>query len=274
MNNVCVVTGAGGILCAAFAKEMAKKGYAVALLDINEAAASAVADEIVAEGGVAKAYKTNVLDREVLEDVHAQVLADLGKCQILINGAGGNNPRATTTHEYYEEGDLDRDDITTFFNLDKGGFDFVFDLNIKGVLLPTQVFARDMIGEEGCSILNISSMNAYTPLTKIPAYSSAKAGVSNFTQWLAVHFAGAGIRVNAIAPGFFATNQNRALLFNEDGTPTARTGKILAATPMKRFGEADELLGALDFLTDPAKSGFVTGVILPVDGGFSAYSGV
>ena len=274
MNNVCVVTGAGGILCAAFAKEMAKKGYAVALLDINEAAASAVADEIVAEGGVAKAYKTNVLDRQVLEDVHAQILADLGKCQILINGAGGNNPRATTTHEYYEEGDLDRDDITTFFNLDKGGFDFVFDLNIKGVLLPTQVYARDMIGEKGCSILNISSMNAYTPLTKIPAYSSAKAGVSNFTQWLAVHFAGAGIRVNAIAPGFFATNQNRALLFNEDGTPTARTGKILAATPMKRFGEADELLGALDFLTDPAKSGFVTGVILPVDGGFSAYSGV
>ena len=274
MNNVCVVTGAGGVLCAAFAKEMAKKGYAVALLDINETAAAAVAEEIVAEGGIAKAYKTNVLDREVLENVHAQILADLGKCQILINGAGGNNPRATTTHEYYEEGDIDRDDITTFFNLDKGGFDFVFDLNIKGVLLPTQVFARDMIGGEGCSILNISSMNAYTPLTKIPAYSSAKAGVSNFTQWLAVHFAGAGIRVNAIAPGFFATNQNRALLFNEDGTPTARTGKILAATPMKRFGEADELLGALDFLTDPAKSGFVTGVILPVDGGFSAYSGV
>ena len=274
MNKVCVVTGAGGVLCAAFAKEMAKNGYAVALLDINEAAASAVAEEIVAEGGVAKAYKTNVLDREVLESVHAQVLADLGKCTVLINGAGGNNPRATTTHEYYEEGDIDRDDITTFFNLDKGGFDFVFDLNIKGVLLPTQVFARDMIGGEGCSILNISSMNAYTPLTKIPAYSSAKAGVSNFTQWLAVHFAGAGIRVNAIAPGFFATNQNRALLFNEDGTPTARTGKILAATPMGRFGEADELLGALNFLTDPAKSAFVTGVVLPVDGGFSAYSGV
>ena len=273
-GKVAVVTGAGGVLCAAFAKEMAKKGYAVALLDINETAAAAVAEEIVAQGGVAKAYKTNVLDREVLENVHAQILADLGKCQILINGAGGNNPRATTTHEYYEEGDIDRDDITTFFNLDKGGFDFVFDLNIKGVLLPTQVFARDMIGGEGCSILNISSMNAYTPLTKIPAYSSAKAGVSNFTQWLAVHFAGAGIRVNAIAPGFFATNQNRALLFNEDGTPTARTGKILAATPMKRFGEADELLGALDFLTDPTKSGFVTGVILPVDGGFSAYSGV
>ncbi len=273
-NKVCVITGAGGVLCAAFAKQMAKDGYAVALLDINEAAVTAVADEIVALGGVAKAYQTNVLDREVLENVHAQILAELGKCSVLINGAGGNNPRATTTHETYLDGDVDRDDITTFFNLDKAGFDFVFDLNIKGVLLPTQVFAKDMIGQSGCSILNISSMNAFTPLTKIPAYSAAKSGVSNFTQWLAVHFAGAGIRVNAIAPGFFATNQNRALLFNEDGTPTARTGKILAATPMGRFGEAEELLGALTFLTDPEKSAFVTGIVLPVDGGFSAYSGV
>lgn len=274
MKKVCVVTGAGGVLCSAFAKDMAKAGYAVALLDINESAAQKYADEIIADGGIAKAYKANVLDREVVEAVHAAVVADLGKCTVLINGAGGNNPRATTTHEYYEEGDIDRDDITTFFNLDKAGFDFVFDLNIKGVLLPTQVFAQDMIGQEGCSIINISSMNAFTPLTKIPAYSAAKAGISNFTQWLAVHFAKAGIRVNAIAPGFFATNQNRALLFNEDGTPTARTGKILAATPMGRFGEAEELLGALRFFTDPAQSAFVTGVVLPVDGGFSAYSGV
>ena len=273
-NKVCVVTGAGGVLCSAFAKDMAKQGYAVALLDINEAAVNAVAEEICAQGGVARAYKTNVLDRAVLEEVHAKVLADLGKCTVLINGAGGNNPRATTAHEYFEEGDEDRDDILTFFNLDKSGFDFVFDLNIKGVLLPTQVFAKDMIGEEHCSILNISSMNAYTPLTKIPAYSAAKAGVSNFTQWLDVHFAKTGIRVNGIAPGFFATNQNRALLFNEDGTPTARTGKILAATPMGRFGEADELLGALRFLTDDSQSAFVTGVVIPVDGGFSAYSGV
>ena len=274
MSKVCVVTGAGGVLCSAFAKDMAKAGYAVALLDINEQAAQAYADEIVAEGGVAKAYKTNVLDRAVIEEVHEQILKDLGKCTVLINGAGGNNPRATTTHEYYEEGDIDRDDITTFFNLDKSGFDFVFDLNIKGVLLPTQVFAQDMIGENGCCIINVSSMNAYTPLTKIPAYSAAKAGISNFTQWLAVHFAKSGIRVNAIAPGFFVTNQNRALLFNEDGTPTARTGKILAATPMGRFGEADELLGALRFLTNPAESAFVTGIVIPVDGGFSAYSGV
>ena len=274
MNKVCVVTGAGGILCAAFAKEMAKNGYAVALLDINEAAASAVADEIVAEGGVAKAYKTNVLDREVLESVHAQVLADLGKCTVLINGAGGNNPRATTTHEYYEEGDIDRDDITTFFNLDKGGFDFVFDLNIKGVLLPTQVFARDMIGGEGCSILNISSMNAYTPLTKIPAYSAAKAGISNFTQWLATHFAGTGIRCNAIAPGFLVSAQNKALLFNDDGTPTARSAKILNGTPTGRFVDADELIGATLFLCDDRSASAITGVVLPVDAGFAAYSGV
>ena len=273
-NKVCVITGAGGVLCSSFAEEMAKRGYAVALLDLNEEAAQAVADKINATGGVAKAYKTNVLDRAVIEEVHEKILADLGKCTILINGAGGNNPRATTDHETFEMGDESREDIKTFFNLDKSGFEFVFNLNIMGTLLPTQVFAKDMIGAEGCSILNVSSMNAFTPLTKIPAYSAAKAGISNFTQWLAVHFAEAGIRVNAIAPGFFVTKQNEKLLFNEDGTPTARTGKILRATPMNRFGEADELLGALRFLTDPAESGFVTGVVLPVDGGFSAYSGV
>lgn len=273
-KKVCVITGAGGILCSSFAKEMAKNGYAVALLDLNEEAAATVATEIEATGGIAKAYKTNVLEKACIEEVHDKILADLGKCSILINGAGGNNPRATTDHEIFEMGDEARDDIKTFFNLDKSGFEFVFNLNIMGTLLPTQVFAKDMIGEEGCCILNISSMNAFSPLTKIPAYSAAKAGVSNFTQWLAVHFAQAGIRVNAIAPGFFVTNQNRALLFNEDGTPTARTGKILRSTPMNRFGEADELLGALRFLTNPAESGFITGVVLPVDGGFSAFSGV
>ena len=274
MNKVCVVTGAGGVLCAEFAKEMSKNGYAVALLDINDTAAKAVADEICSCGGLAKAYKANVLDRACLEEVHQNVLAELGKCTVLINGAGGNSLKATTAHEYFEKGDESRDDILTFFNLDKSGFDFVFDLNIKGVLLPTQVFAVDMIGEEGCSIINISSMNAYTPLTKIPAYSSAKAAVSNFTQWLAVHFAKEGIRVNGIAPGFFSTNQNKALLWNEDGTPTARSGKILAATPMGRFGEAHELLGVLKFLVDPMAASFVTGTVIPVDGGFSAYSGV
>ena len=274
MKKVCVVTGAGGVLCAEFAKEMSKNGYAIALLDLNEDAAKAVADEICSCGGLAKAYKTNVLDKAVLEEVHQKVLAELGKCTVLINGAGGNSPKATTAHEYFENGDETREDILTFFNLDKAGFDFVFALNLQGTLLPTQVFAKDMIGEEGCSIINISSMNAYTPLTKIPAYSSAKAAVSNFTQWLAVHFAKEGIRVNGIAPGFFSTKQNAALLWNPDGTPTARTGKILAATPMGRFGEPSELLGVLKFLADPQASGFVTGTVIPVDGGFSAYSGV
>lgn len=273
-GKVCVVTGAGGVLCSEFARKMAASGYAVALLDLRPDAAKKVADEICQAGGVAKAYAANVLDRDVLNGVHEEILKDLGPCTVLINGAGGNNPRATTAHEYYEPGDEKRDDILTFFNIDKAGFDFVFNLNLMGILLPTQIFAKDMIGKEGCSVLNISSMNAYTPLTKIPAYSSAKAAVSNFTQWLAVHFAPANIRVNAIAPGFFSTIQNKDLLWNPDGSPTARTGKILAATPMKRFGEPAELLGALEFLTDPEKSAFVTGVVIPVDGGFSAYSGV
>lgn len=274
MGKVIVVTGAGGVLCSSFAKALAEKGHKIALLDLNEEAAQKVADEIIAAGGIAKAYKTNVLDKECLNEVHGKVLADLGPCEILINGAGGNSPKCTTAHETYEAGDETADDISTFFNLDKAGFNFVFDLNILGTLLPTQVFAIDMLGKKGCCIINISSMNAYRPLTKIPAYSAAKAGISNLTQWLAVHFAGEGIRVNAIAPGFFVTNQNRALLFDDNGNPTPRTEKILRATPMGRFGEAEELLGTLLWLTDSEASGFVTGIVVPVDGGFSAYSGV
>lgn len=274
MSKVIVVTGAGGVLCSGFSEFLAAKGNKVALLDLNEAAAKAVADKITASGGTAAAYKCNVLDRDNIEQVHKEILDTFGKCDILINGAGGNNPKCTTAHEEYESGDEGAKDFLTFFNIDQSGFDFVFDLNIKGVLLPSQVFMADMLGREGCCVLNISSMNAYRPLTKIPAYSAAKAAVSNFTQWLAVHFAKAGIRVNAIAPGFFVTNQNRALLFNEDGTPTARTDKILKATPMGRFGEASELLGAVEWLLDSEKAGFVTGVTIPIDGGFSAYSGV
>ncbi|MBO5796855.1 MAG: SDR family oxidoreductase, partial [Clostridia bacterium] len=207
------------------------------------------------------------------EAVAGQVLADFGPCDILVNGAGGNNPRATTDKEYYEPGDIDAD-TKSFFDLDAEGVGFVFNLNFLGTLLPTQAFARQMVGRSGCSILNNSSMNAYTPLSKIPAYSGAKAAVSNFTQWLAVHFSRVGIRVNAIAPGFFSTKQNAKLLWNEDGTPTARTGKILAATPMGRFGEREELEGSLLFLLNEKAAGFITGVVLPVDGGFSAYSGV
>ena len=272
-GKVAVVTGAGGVLCSYFAKVMARAGAKVALLDLNEEAAKSFADEIVAEGGIAKAYACNVLDKAICGDVAKKVLEDLGPCDILINGAGGNNPRATTDKEYYEPGDIDAD-TKSFFDLDSDGVGFVFNLNFLGTLIPTQCFASQMLGRKGCSIVNISSMNAYTPLTKIPAYSGAKAAISNFTQWLAVHFSREGIRVNAIAPGFFSTKQNAKLLWNDDGTPTARTGKILAATPMGRFGETEELEGSLLFLTNDKAAGFITGIVIPVDGGFSAYSGV
>ena len=272
-GKVAVVTGAGGVLCSYFAKVLARAGAKVALLDLNEEAAQAFADEIVAEGGVAKAYACNVLDKAVCYAVADRVEKELGPCDVLINGAGGNNPRATTDKEYFELGDIDAE-TKSFFDLDTAGVGFVFNLNLLGTLIPTQAFARQMVGREGCSIMNISSMNAYTPLTKIPAYSGAKAAISNFTQWLAVHFSRVGIRVNAIAPGFFSTKQNAALLWNADGTPTARTGKILAATPMGRFGESSELEGALLFLLNNEAASFITGVVLPVDGGFSAYSGV
>jgi len=272
-GKVAVVTGAGGVLCSAFAKVLARAGAKVALLDLNYDAANKYAQEIVEEGGVAKAYSCNVLDKEICYAVADQVMADFGPCDILLNGAGGNNPRATTDKEYFELGDIEAD-TKSFFDLDKSGVEFVFNLNFIGTLIPTQAFARQMVGREGGNILNISSMNAYTPLTKIPAYSGAKAAISNFTQWLAVHFSKVGIRVNAIAPGFFSTAQNAALLWNPDGTPTARTGKILAATPMGRFGQPEELNGALLFLLNNKAAGFVTGVTLPIDGGFSAYSGV
>ena len=240
----------------------------------NLDAAEQVAQQIRENGGIAHAYRCDVLDRDSIAAVHRQILDDMGPCTILINGAGGNNPRCTTAHELYEPGDETRKDILTFFNLDKAGFDFVFGLNLMGTLLPTQEFVVDMLHRTGCCILNISSMNAFTPLTKIPAYSAAKAAVSNFTQWLAVHFAKENIRVNAIAPGFFVTKQNRDLLFDSEGNPTPRTHKILNATPMGRFGEAEELIGTLYYLTDSSASSFVTGVVIPVDGGFSAYSGV
>ncbi len=272
-NKVAVITGAGGVLCSAFAENLAKQGCAVALLDINEQAVKEVAENIKKQGGVAGFYPCDVLNKSSVEEAHKRILKDFGKCNILINGAGGNNPRCTTAHEYYEAGDETRTDIKTFFNLEKSDFDFVFSLNLMGTLIPTQVFSVDMLGGDGC-IVNISSMNAFIPLTKIPAYSSAKAAVSNFTQWLSVHFANTGIRVNAIAPGFFVTKQNKDLLFNSDGTPTPRTDKILRATPMGRFGKPEELFGALDFLCDNQASGFVTGIVIPVDGGFSAYSGV
>lgn len=272
-GKVAVVTGAGGVLCSMFSRALAAAGAKVALLDINEEAVEKAAAAIRAEGNEAKGYRCDVLDKASLESVHEAVLQDFGPCDILLNGAGGNNARANTELEHFNPGDLNRD-VKTFFDLEQSGVEWVFRLNFIGTLLPTQVFGKDMVTKEGCNIINVSSMNAFTPLTKIPAYSGAKAAISNFTQWLAVHFAPAGIRVNALAPGFFVTNQNRDLLFNPDGSPSARAGKILAATPMGRFGEAEELIGTLLFLVNNDAAGFITGVVIPIDGGFSAYSGV
>ena len=275
-GRVAVVTGGGGVLCGDFAKALARQGVKVAVLDLNEAAAQKVVDEITAAGGEAIAVGCNVLEPESMENARKIVNEKLDTCDILLNGAGGNNPKGTTTKETLEAVDLtDKDEnIKTFFDLDPQGISFVFNLNFLGTLIPTQVFARDMAQKKNTCIVMVSSMNAYRPLTKIPAYSAAKAAVTNFTQFMAVHFADVGIRVNAIAPGFFSTNQNKTLLWNPDGTPTARTGKILAATPMKRFGEPEELDGTLLFLCDEAYSGFITGTTIPVDGGFNAYSGV
>ena len=272
-GKVAVVTGGAGVLCREFAKALALCGAKVAILNRTLSKAEDVVKDIETLGGEALAVQVDVTNAESVKAAHETVLAKYGKCDILINGAGGNNPRATTDKEYFEIGDIDAD-TKSFFDLSDEDMEFVFNLNFIGTLLPTQAFAKDMIGREGCTILNVSSMNAFTPLTKIPAYSGAKAAISNFTQWLAVHFSKVGIRVNAIAPGFFSTDQNKALLWNDDGTPTARTGKILAATPMERFGTPDELLGALLFLVDEKSSSFVTGIVIPVDGGFSAYSGV
>ena len=271
-GKVVVVTGAGGLICGAMARAFAQSGAKVAALDLNGEAVKKLADELKAEGFVCEGYAANVLDTEALEAVHKQVLADLGECDVLVNGAGGNNPRATTDDEYFLPEDMGQ--MKTFFDLDPSGVSFVFSLNFMGTLIPTQVFAKDMIGKKGCSVINIASMNAYTPLTKIPAYSGAKAAITNFTEWLAVHFSKVGIRCNAIAPGFFVTKQNEKLLYNEDGTPTARTGKILAATPMGRFGEVEELVGSVLFLACEEASGFVNGCCIPIDGAFASYSGV
>lgn len=273
-GRIAVVTGGGGILCSGFAKVLAQSGAKVAILDLNVNAAQTVASEIVKEGGYAIGVEANVLDRKSMTAAREVVRNSLGKCDILINGAGGNNPKGTTSKEIFEMEDLNNDDIKSFFDLDYDGISFVMNLNFLGTLLPTQIFAVDMVGREGCTILNISSMNAFKPLTKIPAYSAAKAAVSNFTQWLAVHFAAAGIRVNAIAPGFFVTNQNYSLLFDSNDKPTPRADKILNHTPVGRFGTPDDLTGTLLWLISNESSGFVTGVVVPVDGGFSAYSGV
>ncbi len=267
-DKVAAVTGAGGVLMSEFAKALAACGARVALLDINYEAAKKFADEI---GDRAIAVRCNCLDKKSILQAKEIVNEAFGPVNLLINGAGGNNPKATCDNETMQEGLPE--ETKTFFDLEESGLKFVFDLNITSAFLTTQVFAADMV-KTGGNIMNISSMNAFRPLTKIPAYSAAKAGISNFTQWLAVHFAPCGIRCNAIAPGFFVTNQNRDLLFHSDGTPTPRTEKILRATPQKRFGETEDLIGTLLWLASDEASGFVTGSVIAVDGGFAAYSGV
>ena len=273
-GKVAVVTGGAGVLCSMFAKALALCGAKVAILDLALDKAEALAEEIRAGGGEALAVGVNVLERESVQNACRVVTEAFGPCDILVNGAGGNNAKATTDDEFFDRAASFGEGKKSFFDLDPAGFDFVFGLNLKGTLLPTQAFARDMAERGRGNIVNISSMNAFTPLTKIPAYSAAKAAVSNFTRWLSVYFSQCGVRVNAIAPGFFSTQQNAKLLWNEDGTPTPRTMKILKSTPMGRFGESEELLGALLFLLDDRASSFVTGTVLAVDGGFSAYSGV
>lgn len=272
-NKVVVITGGAGLLCSVFSRALASAGAKVAIVGRNLEKAEKLANELRKKGFDATGYSCDVVDKESVEICHQEVLKKYGPCDILINGAGGNNPKATTNEEFFNEFVSDQKN-KGFFDLDLEGFNSVFDLNFTGTLIPTQIFAKDMVGKSGGVILNISSMNAFTPLTKIPAYSAAKAAISNFTKWLAVYFSKSGIRVNAIAPGFFSSEQNKALLWNPDGTPTARTKKILNQTPMGRFGDATELLGTVLWLLDNSASSFVTGIVVPVDGGFSAYSGV
>ena len=275
-NKVVVVTGGTGVLGGSWVDVLAACGAKMALLGRNMETVQGKVQDIIDNGGTAIGVQADVLKKESLQKAHKEILERLGPCDILLNAAGGNNPKGNTTKEYLYEEDLNcKDENTkTLFDLDEEGIRFVFDLNFLGTFLPSQEFAKDMVGRKGCSIVNISSMNAFTPLTKIPAYSGAKSAISNFTQWLAVHLSKVGIRVNAIAPGFFLTNQNKDLLLNPDGSYTERSQKIINGTPMERFGEVEELVGVLLFLVCEEASSFINGVVIPVDGGFSAYSGV
>ena len=273
-NKVCVITGGGGVLGNAMARGLAAAGVIPVILDINEAAARKTAADITKETGTSSyGYMANVLDKKSLEEVREKILAEVGEIDMLINGAGGNSPKATTKLEELTEDDLGNLE-DGFFGLELEGFQKVFDLNFTGTLLPSMVFTRDMVKRQRGVVLNVSSMNAYKPLTKIPAYSAAKASINNFTEWLAVHFAKVGVRVNAIAPGFFLTNQNRFLLTDEKtGKLTSRGKKIIANTPMGVFGEPDDLNGTVLYLMSDL-SRFITGICIPVDGGYSAFGGV
>lgn len=273
-DKVAIVTGGSGVLGSVFSRSLAKSGAKVAVLARSENKINDVVNTIESEGGTAAGFSVDVLDKKSLEKVHEDIKNKWGTCSILINGAGGNNSKSTTSKEYFHIGDESNSSLQTFFDLESESINHLFNLNFLGALLPTQVFAQDMIDKKDSTIINISSMNAYTPLTKIPAYSGAKAAISNFTEWLAVHFSKTNIRVNALAPGFFLTEQNRDLMIREDGELSERADKILSQTPMERFGEPKELIGTLLWLVDQNASSFVNGIVVPVDGGFSAYSGV
>ena len=284
-GKTAVVTGGGGVLCSAFSKALAASGAKVAILDLRLEAAEKVAREIEAGGGQAAGFACDVLDAASMARACELVTARFGPCDFLINGAGGNHPKGQTSKEVLDAADLaalgankglpgETPQVRTLFELDPKGFEFVFNLNFLGTLIATQAFARVMAGRKGSAIINISSMSSFSPLTKVPAYSAAKAALNNFTQWLAVYLAESGIRVNAMAPGFFLTEQNHDLLLNVDGSLTPRSEKILAHTPLRRFGVPEDLLGTLLWLSDEGASGFVTGTVIPVDGGFNAFSGV
>ncbi len=273
-GKTVVITGGSGVLCSAFAYALAEQEMNIAVLGRTMSKLEAVTEKIEALGSKALAVKCDVVDAESVKAAKKAVNDAFGKVDILINGAGGNHPQGNTTKDIFEDGDIENPDVRSFFDLSPENFNYVFDLNIVGTVIPTQIFMVDMLGNPDASVLNVSSMSAYHPMTRVSGYSAAKAAVSNFTEWLAVHFAENGVRANAIAPGFFITEQNKRLMLNDDGSYTERAKKVIYKTPMRRFGKPEELVGTVLWLCDASQSGFVTGTTIPVDGGFNAYSGV